>query len=102
MVYLIPVSYRQADHSYANYLRKIDIVYDGADSITLNWFNEVFYKLLYYSINLDLGLLAFRSPLYVPIRVKTLLKLSAWSVFFCKNGSPKYNICDSKKVKRIA
>ena len=27
-------------------------LYDGAaDSITLNWFNEVFYKLRYYSIH---------------------------------------------------
>ena len=25
------------------YLCKIDLVYDGADSITLNWLNEVFY-----------------------------------------------------------
>ena len=33
-----------------HYLRKIDLVYDGADSITLNWFNEVFYKLWYYSV----------------------------------------------------
>ena len=45
-----PVSYWQAGHFCANYLRKIDLVYDGADSITLNWFNEVFYKLRYYSI----------------------------------------------------
>ena len=29
-------------------MRKIDLVYYGADSITLNWFNEVLYKLLYY------------------------------------------------------
>ena len=49
-----PVSYWQADHSYANYLRKIDLVYDGADSITLNWFNEVLYKLRHYSINENL------------------------------------------------
>ena len=34
-------------------MRKIDLVYDGADSITLNWFNEVLYKLRYYSINLN-------------------------------------------------
>ena len=33
------------------YLRKFDLVYDGADSITLNWFNEVLYKLWYYSMN---------------------------------------------------
>ena len=32
------------------YLRKIDLVYDGADSITLSRFNEVLYKLRYYSI----------------------------------------------------
>ena len=25
--------------------------YGGADSITLNWFNEVFYKLRYYSMH---------------------------------------------------
>ena len=40
--------YWQADYSYANYLRKIDLVFDGADSITLN----LFYKLRYYSIHL--------------------------------------------------
>ena len=28
------------------YMRKIDLVYDGADLITLNRFNEVLYKLL--------------------------------------------------------
>ena len=33
------------------YMRKIDLVYDGADSITMNWFNEVLYKIGYYSIN---------------------------------------------------
>ena len=32
------------------YLHKIDLVYNGADSIKLNWFNKVFYKLQYYSI----------------------------------------------------
>ena len=47
-----PVGYWQAGHSCANYLCKIDLVYDGADSIALNWFNEVLYKLQYYSINL--------------------------------------------------
>ena len=45
-----PVNYLQADHSCANYLRKIDLFYSGADSIILNWFNEVFYKFRYYSI----------------------------------------------------
>ena len=29
----------------------IDLVYVGADSITLKWFNKVLYKLRYYSIN---------------------------------------------------
>ena len=46
-----PVNYWHADHSYANYLRKIYLVYDVADSITLNWFNEILYKLLHNGIN---------------------------------------------------
>ena len=50
-VIIRPVSYWQAGHSCVNYLYKLDLVYDGADSITLNWFNEVLYKLRYYSIN---------------------------------------------------
>ena len=37
-----------------DYLRKIDLVYDGADSISLNWFNEVLYKLRYYSMHVNL------------------------------------------------
>ena len=39
---------------YYYYLRKIDLVYDWADSITLNSFNEVLYKLRYYSIDMFL------------------------------------------------
>ena len=35
-----PVNYWQAGHSYANYLRKIDLVYNGADSITLKYFTS--------------------------------------------------------------
>ena len=31
-----------------NYLRKIDLIYNGVDSLTLNWFDEVFNKLRYY------------------------------------------------------
>ena len=34
-----------------SFIGKIDLVYDGADSITLNRFNEVLYKLRYHSID---------------------------------------------------
>ena len=66
------VYYWQADHSYTNYLRKIDLVYDGADSITMNWFNKVFYKLRYYSIHTIFSTL----PCFVEIVENSFTKVS--------------------------
>ena len=43
--------YWHACQSYANYLRKLDLICFGADSITLKWFNKVFNILRYYSIH---------------------------------------------------
>ena len=66
-----PVNYWQADHSCTNYLRKIDPVYIGADSMMLDWFNKVLYKLWYYSITVIFD--DFQSMLLQDLGIKIIL-----------------------------
>ena len=80
-----PVNYWQADH-----LCKIDPVYDGADSITLNWFNEVLYKLLYYSIHDNPVNFVF---VWVPVTRDEVVKV--------KEPLHNHSIKQQQKVERV-
>ena len=60
--------------SFADYLRKIDLVYVGADSITLKWFNKVLYKLRCCSMSLIFVFYLKRSSLKYRDYISVYLK----------------------------